>query len=93
MAIRADEIELAVSVGILVVSVGLGTLTFLTWRRERERRLAVVTVAYALFACRGLAVIYEEIAYSGTPPEIIDHLSSLFVLLGLLLFFVAIMRE
>ena len=93
MAIRADVIELAASLGILVVSLGLGTLTLLTWRRERERRLVVVTVAYGLFACRGLAVIFEEMIYPGVQPELIDHLSSLFVLLGLLLFFVAIARE
>ncbi|MCO8246169.1 MULTISPECIES: hypothetical protein [unclassified Haladaptatus] len=93
MAIRADEIELVVSLGILLVSVGLGTLTYLTWRRERERRLAVVTVAYGLFACRGLAVVFEETVFTGVQPELVDHLSSLFVLFGLLLFFVAIVRE
>ncbi|EFW92608.1 hypothetical protein ZOD2009_07059 [Haladaptatus paucihalophilus DX253] len=93
MPVRPHDLELVVSLGILLLSVGLGTLTYLTWRRERERRLAIVTVAYVLFALRGLAVVLEETFLMSVRPELIDHLSSLFVLLGLLLFFVAIARD
>ncbi len=93
MAVHASDIELVVSFGILLCSLGLGTLTFLTWKRERERRLFVVTVAYVLFALRGLAVVLEETLLESVRPELIDHLSSVFVLLGLLLFFVAITRD
>lgn len=93
MPVRPHDLELVVSLGILLLSAGLGTLTYLTWRRERERRLAIVTVAYVLFALRGLAVVLEETFLMSVRPELIDHLSSLFVLLGLLLFFVAIARD
>ncbi|MFB6172352.1 MAG: hypothetical protein ABEJ23_07440 [Haloarculaceae archaeon] len=100
-----DGIRWLLSFGIFVVGCGLCLLTGLAWRRERDRKLLVVTVAYALFAVRGLAVVVAptvEFSFEASEvhpsllvlaAEAVTHLSPLLVLAGLVLFFVAFTRS
>jgi len=94
-----DPFNVLVSVGITVVALALGGLSLLAYRRERERRMGVVAVAYALFALRGVLVLGEEVVDPflrggyAVGPELVAHLSGLAVLIALVLFFVAVLGE
>lgn len=100
-----DGIRWLLNFGIFLVGVVLSLLTGLTWRRERDRKLMLVTVAYALFALRGLTVLLApsiEVTFEAQElhpslvvalAEIATHLSPLLVLTGLVLFFVAFTRS
>lgn len=100
-----DGIEWLLSLGIFFVGAALSVLTGLTWRRERDRKLLLVTVAYVCFALRGLAVVIEPIVEVSIEvrelhpsllvvlAETFTHLSALLVLAGLALFFVAFTRS
>lgn len=92
MADTATLVEVGVSFGILVVGLVLGGLSAVVWRRERDSKMAIVTAAYTLFMFRGLFVVLEE-TINIANPELIDHLSSVLVLFGLVLFFVAVTRD
>ena len=91
----AQTVEQVVSLGIFVVGAVLATLSALAWRRERDRRMAVVTAAYAMFAVYGLIVFLE---YSLLPylsygvVELVEHGAATLILVGLLAFFVALSR-
>ena len=100
-----DGLGWLLSLGILLVGCVLCLLTGLAWRRERDRKLLLVAVAYALFALRGLTVLVGpavETSLEGSElhpsllvvvAELVTHLSPLLVLTGLLLFFVAVTRS
>lgn len=97
MVTAAQQLEQLAGLGIFVVSVALLTLSVIAWRRERERRMLIVGVAYALFAVHGLVVFAEYyllaagfLAYEVV--ELVEHASSVLILLGLLAFFAAITR-
>ena len=94
----AGQLEQLAGLGILLVSLVLAALSLLAWRRERDRRMLVVTAAYALFAVNGFVVFAENfVRASGLLPatlvELIEHASAFLILLGLLAFFFAIVRE
>ncbi|MFB6183314.1 MAG: hypothetical protein ABEI96_02060 [Haloarculaceae archaeon] len=104
-AVDPDGVRWLLSFGILFVGGVLSLLTALAWRRERDRKLLVVTVAYVLFALRGLAVVVGplvELSFEAEElhpsvvvllAEAFTHLSALLVLAGLVLFFVAFTRS
>lgn len=100
-----DGVRWLLNFGILIVGFVLSILTGLAWRRERDRKLMLVTVAYVLFALRGLTVVLEpvvEISFESQEvhpsllvllAELATHLSPLLVLTGLVLFFLAFTRS
>jgi hypothetical protein len=88
-------IEQLVSLGIFVVGLVLATVSYLAWRRERDRRMLVVTVGYGLFAVYGLIVAleYQLIGRLGVETvELLEHGSAVLILIGLLAFFAALTR-
>ena len=94
----AQQIEQLAGLGILVVALGLATLSGVAWARERDSRMLIVTIAYAMFAFHGLVLFLEYFLVGVAIPvfgniELVEHTSSLLVLVGLLAFFVAITRE
>ncbi|WP_137285750.1 hypothetical protein [Halorussus salinisoli] len=98
MATLAQQLEQLAGLGILVVAVALLSLSLLAWRRERDRRMLIVSVAYGLFAIHGFVVFaeYFVLEYGLLPfaqVELIEHASAFLVLFGLLAFFTAISRE
>lgn len=100
-----DGIEWLLSFGIFVTGCVLCLLTGLAWRREHDRKLLLVTVAYALFALRGLTVLVAPVVEGPLESqelhpsllvivaEVSTHLSPLLVLAGLALFFLAFTRS
>lgn len=94
----ARQLEQLAGLGILVVSVTLLGLSLLAWRRERDRKMVIVAVAYGFFALHGLVVTleYALLEYALVPfewIELLEHASSFLVLAGLFAFFVALTRE
>ena len=101
-----DGIEFVLSVGIFVVGGLLCLLSMLAWRRERDPKMLTVSVAYLLFALRGLVSVAGYFFHPLLDPEtihpssptvlvliLVEHLSALLVLIGLVLFFVALVRR
>jgi len=96
MLTLAQQLEQFTSLGIFLVGTTLSTLSALAWRRERDRRMGTVSLAYALFGLYGLIVFLEYVLLPHLGPvtvEVIEHGAALFILAGLLVFFVAITRE
>lgn len=98
MATLAQQLEQIAGLGIFVVGLALATLSFVAWRRERDRRMLVVSGAYLMFTVHGLIIFleyflleYAVISFSQT--ELLEHASSFLVLGGLLVFFVALTQE
>jgi CHASE2 domain-containing sensor protein len=92
----AEQLEQAISLGIFLLGAALATFSLLAWRRERDRRMAVVTGAYALFSVFGLIVFLEYFLLPYLPyvaVELIEHGAALLILAGLLAFFLALFRE
>ncbi|QAU14526.1 hypothetical protein EKH57_17770 (plasmid) [Halorubrum sp. BOL3-1] len=92
----AQLLEQYVSLGIFVLATGLSFLTFLAWRRERDSRMRIVTLGYAMFAVYGLIVFLEYLLLPYFPYarlELLEHASALLILGGLLAFFVALTRD
>jgi len=94
----AQQLEQLAGLGIFVVSAVLLTLSVLAWRRERDRKLAVVSAAYGCFAVHGLVVFLEYVLldYAVLPfewVELLEHASTFLVLAGLIAFFAALTRE
>jgi len=92
----AQLIEQYVSLGIFILAGGLSILSVLAWRRERDSRMRIVTLGYALFAVYGLIVFLEYplrpyIPYATL--ELLEHASAILILGGLLTFFVALTRD
>jgi hypothetical protein len=89
----ATLLEQYVSLGIFVVAAGLSALSYLAWRRERDRRMRVITAGYAMRAVYGLVVFleYPLLPYLGA--RTLEHGSALLILGGLLTFFVALTRD
>ncbi|MFC7133333.1 MULTISPECIES: hypothetical protein [Salinibaculum] len=95
MVTLAQQLEQLVSLGILVVGVALATLSAMAYRRERDRRMLLVSGAYGLFAVYGLVVFLEYfvVAYLGYQTvELLEHGSAVLILVGLLAFFVALRK-
>ncbi|MFB6121610.1 MAG: hypothetical protein ABEJ68_10890 [Halobacteriaceae archaeon] len=100
-----DAIRWLLSFAIFLVGAALSVVSYFGWRRERDRKLVLVTVAYALFALRGLATVTggaveSTVELPGMHPSLLvvavvvfNHLSALLVLVGLVLFFVALTRS
>lgn len=91
----AQLLEQYVSLGIFVVAAALGAFSYRAWRRERDRRMRIVAVGYGMFGLYGLIVFLEYvlIPYLPYPPlELLEHASALFILGGLLTFFIALAR-
>lgn len=92
----AQQIEQFVSLGIFLLGSLLAGLSVLAWRRERDRRMLVVSVAYAMFAVYGLVVFLEYFLLPYLPFEVVElleHGAAVLILVGLLAFFVALFRE
>ena len=92
----AQQLEQYVSLGVFVVGLTLAAFSFLAWRRERDRKMAVVAAGYSMFAVYGLVVFLEYLVLVTLLPyetvELIEHASSVLILVGLLTFFVALTR-
>jgi len=96
MATLATILEQIFSLGIFLIGAALAILSWLAYRRERDQRMRIVTVAYALFAAYGLAVFVEYYVLgfiSARTAELIEHGAAVFILIALLMFFVALTRE
>ena len=92
----AQLLEQYVSLGIFVLAGGLSVLSVLAWRRERDSRMGVVTLGYAMFAVYGLVVFLEHLLSPYVPYatlELLEHGSAVLILGGLLAFFVALTQE
>jgi hypothetical protein len=92
----AQLLEQYVSLGIFVVAVALAGLSLAAWRRERDRRMAAVTAAYAMFGVYGLFNFLEYVLlpyFSAQLLELLEHGSAVFILSGLLVFFLALTRD
>jgi CHASE2 domain-containing sensor protein len=92
----AQLLEQYVSLGIFLVALGLGVLSFLAWRRERDRRMGIVAAGYGMFAVYGLVVFLEYFLLPHVPyrlVELLEHGSAILILGGLLAFFVALTRD
>lgn len=87
------ELEVVSSLAIFLLATALAVLSGLAWRRERDRRMLLVTVAYAFFAVRGLFVFVEEPLGEAFDTELLEHVSPFLVVIALLLFFLAVSRE
>lgn len=91
----AQLLEQYVSLGIFVVAATLSALSYLAWRRERDRRMATVTAGYAMFAVYGLVVALEHVLIPYVPYatlELFEHGVAVLILAGLLTFFLALTR-
>ena len=89
----AGELEVVSSLAIFLLATVLAVLSGLAWRRERDRRMLYVTVAYAFFALRGLFVFVEGPLATALNTELLEHASPFLVVVALLLFFVAVSRR
>ena len=92
----AQQLEQYISLGIFLLGSILTALSFIAWRRERTRRMAVVTVAYALFAIYGLIVFLEYLLLPYLPfqlLEVVEHSAAALIFIGLLAFFIALTQE
>lgn len=92
----AQLLEQYISLGIFVVATGLSLLSFLAWRRERDRRMGIVTLGYGMFAVYGLIVFLEYLLLPYFPYEtleLLEHGSAILILGGLAAFFVALTRD
>lgn len=93
VATLAQQLEQIGGLGVFVVALALATLSALAYRRERDRRMLIVTLAYASFSVYGLAVFVEyfiaQYVGFGTA-ELLEHASAFLILGGLLAFFVAL---
>lgn len=94
----ARQLEQLAGLGIFVVSLVLLGLSLLAWRRERDRKMIIVSTAYGFFALHGLIVFLEYylLEFNVLPfqwVELIEHASSFLVLAGLFAFFAALTRE
>lgn len=93
----AELLEVYISIGIFLVAAALSVLSFLAWRRERDRRMRIVAVGYGMFAVYGFAVFLLDVflfSYFSDPlVELLEHGVAVLILGGLLTFFVALMRE
>ncbi|WP_267161795.1 hypothetical protein [Halovenus salina] len=91
----AQLLEQYVSLGVFVFASGLGILSALAWRRERDPRMGIVALGYGLFAVYGLIGFLEYVLLPVVPYEIlelVEHGSALLIFAGLLAFFVALIR-
>lgn len=92
----AQLLEQYISLGIFVVAAGLCMLSFRAWGREHDRRMALVTAGYAMFAVYGLVVFLEYVLLGYVPLgtlELLEHGSAILILGGLLTFFAALTRD
>lgn len=89
----AEQLEVVASLSIFLLALILAGLSLLAWRRERDSRMAIVTVAYGFFVLRGLFVFLEEPLEDFVAAELLEHTAPFFVVFGLLLFFLAVSRE
>jgi len=96
MASLAQQLEQFGGLGVFLLAAALTVLSVAAYRRERERRMLVVALAYGFFAVRGLVVFleYELLPYlDASTVELLEHSSVLLVLAGLLAFFAALFVE
>lgn len=92
----AQLLEQYVSLGIFLVAAALSALSYLAWRRERDRRMGIVTAGYAMFALYGLIVFLEYPLLPYVPYatlELLEHGSAVLILGGLIAFFLALTRD
>lgn len=92
----AQQLEQLIHLGIFLLGATLAALSYVAWRRERTRRMLVVTVAYLLFATFGLIVFLETVLFPLVPSptlELLEHASAVLVLFGLAAFFAAMTQE
>ena len=92
----AQLLEQYVSLGIFLVAAALSAFSYLAWRRERDRRMGIVTAGYAMFALYGLIVVLEYPLLPYVPYatlELLEHGSAVLILGGLIAFFLALTRD
>jgi len=92
----AQLLEQYISLGIFLVAAALSALSYLAWRRERDRRMGIVTAGYAMFALYGLIVFLEYPLLPHVPYatlELLEHGSAVLILGGLIAFFLALTRD
>ncbi|AFO58950.1 MULTISPECIES: hypothetical protein [Natrinema] len=89
----AQQLEQSISLGIFLLGAVLALLSALAWRRERDRRMAVVAVGYLMFAIYGFVVFLEYYLFSYfsvRTVELLEHSAAALILVGLLAFFLAL---
>lgn len=92
----ASLLEQYISLAIFLLAGILSGLSYLAWKRERDRRMLIVTGGYAMFGLYGLIVFleYPLLAYFDSQTvELLEHASALLILGGLLAFFLALTRD
>jgi len=98
MLTLAQQLEQLVSLGILLVGAFLTVLSAVAWRREHDRKMAIVALAYGMFALYGLVSFAEYFLVEYRVPlpfsvELLEHLVSVLILFGLVAFFAALTRD
>lgn len=92
----AHALERWISLAIALAAGALALLSFLAWRRERARRMGIVTGGYLLFAAFG-SLVFLEHAFAdligARGAEVVEHGASILILLGLGTFFYAMRQE
>lgn len=88
-----EILELVSSMTILLLAVALTAFSTFAWRRERDRRMLLISVAYGLFALRGAVVVFDSQFESLVHAEVLEYGSPFLVAGGLLLFFLALITE
>lgn len=91
-----ETLEFVSHLSIAVIATALAALSGLAWRRERDRRMLVVTAAYGLIVLSGLAVVLEDVlarSFSPLTVEQVEHGAPFLIAVALLLFFVALTRR
>lgn len=89
-------LEYGLNLGILLLGAVLAAVSWRAYARNRDRKLAYVSAAFALFALKG-GLVLAEIPLLGMgrwyEAEIIEHSAPALSLVALLLFFAAIVRD
>ncbi len=91
-------LEQIAGLGIFLIGLSLFVLSLKAYRRERDSKMLIVSIAYVLFSIHGffLFIEYFLIGYqilSINTIELLEHTSSFLILIGLLTFFIAITRK
>ncbi|SEQ92804.1 hypothetical protein [Natrinema salaciae] len=92
----AQQLEQTISFGIFLLGAALALLSAVAWRRERDRRMAVVAVGYLMFSIYGFVVFLEYYLFPYLPVqtvELLEHSAAALILVGLLAFFIALTRD
>ncbi|MFB6165607.1 MAG: hypothetical protein ABEJ31_10650 [Haloarculaceae archaeon] len=88
-----ETLEFVSNASIVVVALVLLALTVIAWRRERDRRMALVAVAFALFVLRGVLVLLERWLTGYVATETLEHAAPFLVAFALVVIFLAVVQR